>query len=375
MGALTYSGTAASNTTVDGIGAAGSDSPDNIDNLVRALAASDANLVKDLGGFNTVAGTADAITITLADASTITNYTDKLIGFVAASDNATTSPTLNVDSVGAEPIKKTVQGVETALIAGDIQAGGYYLVRWRSTWDTGGGAWELINPALESQIELGHATDTTLTRSAAGVMAVEGNVVPSPSSQAQHDILVRGASSWNRLAIGTPDGKVLKISSGTPAWDWPTTFGATVTAATGTPTAIPFTGIGSGASEVDVIFSEVSTNGTDDLLIQLGDAGGIEATGYTSSCSTITTVVATTSSTAGFIIANASASSLISGVVQLRRVGGATWVASYCGKDLTTQTFVGGGGKALTDTLTQLNITTTGGTNTFDGGFINISWR
>ena len=157
MGAYTFSGTAASNTTVDGLGAAGSDSPDLIDNLVRALAASDANLVKDLGGYNTVAGTADAITITLADASTISNYTDKLIGFVAGSDNATTSPTLNVDAVGAEPIKKAVAGVETALAAGDIQGGGYYLVRWRSTWDSAGGAWELLNP-FETNVS--YATQT-----------------------------------------------------------------------------------------------------------------------------------------------------------------------------------------------------------------------
>lgn len=66
-------------------------------------------------------------------------------------------------------------------------------------------------------VNIGNATDTTVARSAAGVLSVEGNVVPSPASQAQHDILVRGATSWNRLPIGT-NGQVLTVSSGTPAW-------------------------------------------------------------------------------------------------------------------------------------------------------------
>jgi hypothetical protein len=146
MGAFSYSGTAASNTTVDGIGAAGSDSPDNIDNLVRALAASDANLVRDLGGANTVAGSADAITVALADASTPTYFDGMTFSFRAASDTTVTGPTLNVDSLGAKTIKKTIAGVESALVAGDIQAGGTYQVVYRSAWASAAGAFELLNP-------------------------------------------------------------------------------------------------------------------------------------------------------------------------------------------------------------------------------------
>ena len=63
-------------------------------------------------------------------------------------------------------------------------------------------------------VEVGHATDTTLGRTAAGVINIEGNVVPSPSSQAEHDILLRGAASWNRLAIGS-NGDFLQVSGGT----------------------------------------------------------------------------------------------------------------------------------------------------------------
>jgi hypothetical protein len=146
MGAYSYSGTAASNTLVDGIGAQGSDTPDNIDNLIRALAASDANFVKDLGGANTVGGSADAITVTLADASTASLADGMILSFRAASDNTTTTPTLAVDGLTAKTIKKTVAGVETALAAGDIQAGATCTVIYRTAWASAAGAFELLNP-------------------------------------------------------------------------------------------------------------------------------------------------------------------------------------------------------------------------------------
>jgi hypothetical protein len=335
MGALTYSGTAASNTTVDGIGAAGSDSPDNIDNLVRALAASDANLVKDLGGFNTVAGTADAITITLADAS----------------DNATTSPTLNVDSVGAEPIKKAEAGVETALLAGDIQGGDFYLVRWRSTWDGGGGAWELLQPYyssnptviggsvtydgaavplsqinVTSSVALGlsrwanaptsaqirfaksrgaavntrgvvqsgdtiaditFAGDdgTNFIRAASITASVDGtpgtNDMPGRlvfsttadgGSSVTERLAIKADGSWNIAAVAGSNGQVIKQTSGATAWGSAATL---VTASSATGTSIPYTNIPSWVRQIIISFYEVSLSGTDDILVQIGDAGGI----------------------------------------------------------------------------------------------------
>jgi len=66
-------------------------------------------------------------------------------------------------------------------------------------------------------LELGHASDTTLERGAAGFMAVEGKRVPSPASQARGDILYRGDTEWLRLGKGT-NGQVLKIGANDPAW-------------------------------------------------------------------------------------------------------------------------------------------------------------
>lgn len=67
-------------------------------------------------------------------------------------------------------------------------------------------------------IELGHATDTTLSRGAAGILQVEGNEVPSPGSVVAGDILYAdGTNSWARLAKGS-DTNVLTLASGLPSW-------------------------------------------------------------------------------------------------------------------------------------------------------------
>lgn len=138
--------TPSNNTALNGIDIQGTANVSNFDNGLRELAAQAKQFLLDLGGGNTVGGSADAITITPAAADTISAAFDGMvIGFVAASNNATVSPTASVGSIGAEPIKKAVEGAETALAAGDIQAGGLYLLRWRAGWDSGNGAWEITN--------------------------------------------------------------------------------------------------------------------------------------------------------------------------------------------------------------------------------------
>lgn len=78
-------------------------------------------------------------------------------------------------------------------------------------------AWDSA-PQITS-INLGHASDTTLSRGAAGFLAVESKRVPSPASQASGDVLYRGATEWERLAKGTA-GQVLTMNSGATAPEW-----------------------------------------------------------------------------------------------------------------------------------------------------------
>lgn len=68
-------------------------------------------------------------------------------------------------------------------------------------------------------IELGNASDTTLSRLAAGVAAVEGKEIVAPASPAQGDVAYYNGSSWVRLAAGT-SGQFLKTNgaAANPAW-------------------------------------------------------------------------------------------------------------------------------------------------------------
>jgi hypothetical protein len=142
-------------------------------------------------------------------------------------------------------------------------------------------------------------------------------------------------------------------------------------------TSIDFTSIPSWVKRITVMFSGVSTNGTSSTLVQLGDSGGIENTGYV--CQANRNGSGSTSggtSTAGFIILQNDAATNLSGPLTIAKVNGNTWVVGYSlGSPATTNSFVGGGTKTLSDTLTQVRITTVNGTDTFDAGTINILYE
>lgn len=140
-------------------------------------------------------------------------------------------------------------------------------------------------------------------------------------------------------------------------------------------TSIDFTGIPSWAKRITVLFNGVSLSGTNNLLIQLGDAGGFENTGYFSTSTVASTTVSTNSSTVGLVVTVGNAAAALSGCVIIENVSGNIWVSRHTfGRHDTSATYSGGGQKSLSDTMTQVRITTTGA-DTFDAGSINISWE
>lgn len=142
-------------------------------------------------------------------------------------------------------------------------------------------------------------------------------------------------------------------------------------------TSIDFTSIPSYAKRITVMFSGVSTSGTSNLLVQLGDSGGIESTAYTSQCQYLGVV--NTVSTSGFVItASNPAADTLRGLVTICLVNSSTnsWVASLLLAGSTTgNIFLGTGGKSLSSTLDRIRITTTNGTDVFDAGVINIIYE
>jgi len=145
--------------------------------------------------------------------------------------------------------------------------------------------------------------------------------------------------------------------------------------ATTSGTEFDFTGIPAGTTEIFVNFDNVSLSGTDSLLVQIGDSGGIETTGYNSGSSDSSTALLSTS---GMVVRVASADRLVSGVMHfvLMESSTNTWTALHgcVANGATDQAPSGGGAKALSAELTQLRITRTG-TDTFDAGAVNILYR
>jgi len=147
--------------------------------------------------------------------------------------------------------------------------------------------------------------------------------------------------------------------------------------ATTSGTSHDFTGIPSWAKKISVMLSGVSTNGTSTVLIQIGDSGGIETTGYLCHAAVIqATVVGTTDYTSGFGLSNDSAASYtLSGSYTLHLIDGTKWVLSGSARQATNRIAFSAGEKSLTGTLDRVRLTTVNGTDTFDAGSINIIYE
>jgi hypothetical protein len=157
---------------------------------------------------------------------------------------------------------------------------------------------------------------------------------------------------------------------------YPLTSGTAIASTSGT--ALDFTGIPSTAKRITVMFNGVSLSGTSSILIQLGDSGGFENTGYvsTSVLNRDGTTPTGLTSTSGFIVVTAVAANTLLGNAVLTSVSGNTWVLSSAyAMSGSTHAGTAGGNKTLSDTLTQVRITTVNGTDTFDAGSINLLWE
>lgn len=133
------------------------------------------------------------------------------------------------------------------------------------------------------------------------------------------------------------------------------------------------TTIPSGTTHVMIAIAGLSSNGTSDFLIQLGDSGVFATSGYASSAQYGGTAAA---STAGFIFRNASAADAHSGIITLLRTTGNQWVAA----GTVRLASAGGGGGEMTGLTTlaaaldRIRVTSVSG-DTLDLGTINIFYE
>ena len=323
-------------------------------------------------------------TYTLPAGSLVTDNVDDIL----ASQHNTPLSDLASDANTARPVVAGGTGASTAagartnlglVIGTDVQAYDPDLTAIAALtsaankvpYATGAGTWALADLSAFGRTLIDDADAaaalTTLGAQAAGatLASLEG------LSLAAGDILyATAADTLARLAKGTA-GQLLQMNSGATAPEWVTLSSSTVgPTATTSGTEVDFAVSGT-PNKIIIQFDAVSLSGTDDLLVQLGDAGGIETTGYVSSSSAGGTAV---SSTSGLVLFVGAAARVVAGEMTLSRVGSSDrWISSHACGVSTTTAVMGGGSKTLSAAITTVRVTRTG-SSTLDGGNVSIRY-
>ena len=219
-------------------------------------------------------------------------------------------------------------------------------------------------------------------QSTSGTLAVNINgsgVVTFPAGGVATALKSATTSVDTSAAAAPAAGQVLKATSSTTA-TWQSAGGITL----GTPvastsgTSIDFTGIPAGTKRITINFYGVSVSGTDAILVQLGDSGGIETTGYLGAGAFVGASTNCTNFTTGFgVVKTASASSLYNGscVLSLENSSSNRWAAmAILADSASALVHPTAGVKPLSATLDRVRITVSGA-DTFDAGEINISYE
>jgi hypothetical protein len=216
-----------------------------------------------------------------------------------------------------------------------------------------------------------------------GVLAYTASgTLASSAALTQYGVVYGGGAGAVPVATAAgTTGQVLTATTGAaPTWATVSagfTLGTPVATTSGT--SIDFTGIPSGVKQIVVLYRGVSTSGTSQFIVQIGDSGGVETTGY--SCQAMKfqdtpTITSTGSYSGGWIFNQGAAATANSGSLVLT-LENATAFAS-CGTgmlhDNNLTMTISAGSKALSATLDRVRITTYNGSDTFDAGEINIAY-
>jgi hypothetical protein len=182
-----------------------------------------------------------------------------------------------------------------------------------------------------------------------------------------------GTGTFSIASPGTNTDRTLTLPDAAGTLSLGITLGTAVASTSGT--AIDFTGIPSWAKRVTVMLDGVSTSGTSLVIIQLGDSGGVETSGYSGGVSELSSLAFTANSTSFAIDRSGSATTIRNLTASIIKTTGNSWLFSSAGTNANQVFAASSGSKTLSDSLTQVRITTVNGTDTFDAGTINISYE
>jgi hypothetical protein len=241
-----------------------------------------------------------------------------------------------------------------------------------------GGACSLLGRSTNSSGVLADISATTNDRLLARVsnalsfVQLTAGMVPNSlitlammADLAQSTIIGRASGAGNGVPTALTASQVLTILG----FNLPVEVAPVTLSGTSTDLA---TGIPSWASHIFVSLNGASTNGTSNMIIQVGTAGGYVTTGYDGGCSRAVDAgaVSATANSNGFRVTDTNtAASITKGVLHLRLHDRTNniWVASgVFGREAASYQAMGS--IALSGALTQVRWTTAGGTESADAG-------
>jgi hypothetical protein len=190
------------------------------------------------------------------------------------------------------------------------------------------------------------------------------------------DIDAAAAIAGSKLADGGIVTAKIADANVTPAkLSQPLTLATAQNTTSGT--SIDFTGIPSWVKRITVMLNGVSTNGTSNPILQIGDSGGIETSAYTGATGYYGATSAVLNFSSGFLVNyGVGAATTASGIATICNVSGNLWVFGLnAANEDSAFVLSGGGSKTLSAALDRVRLTTVNGTDTFDAGSVNIMYE
>lgn len=269
-------------------------------------------------------------------------------GLLAAADAATARTTLGVDAAIAAAITNLVNASPAALDT---------LAELATALGNDPNFATTITNALAGKVPTTRSIGVSGLATGGGNMSADRTITVTKSSNAQ---AIAGTDDTTAMTpVRVMDAINSRRGSGTKV-------------ATTSGTAFDFTGIPSWAKKITVMFDGVSLSGTDDILVQAG-SGAIETTGYSSVSATSSGSV----STSGFVARSSVATKTQCGQLVIELLDAATnrCTSAHTVGDPDGGTVSSGGGvKSFSGAIDRIRVTRTG-SNTFDGGQVNIKWE
>jgi len=274
----------------------------------------------------------------------------------ARGSDVPTAATLNLDSANAPVVDLTGSVTVTAVT---LTSGRWRIARAAGAFQITAGASLIVNGSVSVSFTTIGGDLLLFQGYAAGVVRVW---------------LIGNSGRSILPGLGTA-GQLLRVNSSGSALEYGANITLATPQATTSGTGVTFSSIPASVRQIAINFSGVSVSGTANLFIQIGDAGGVEGSGYLGSGNFNGGTA--TNFTLGFGVVSATAANVIHGTVFLTLIDPSanTWAASGT---LAISNSAGvinvAGTKSLSAILDRVFIAP-GGADTFDAGSINIAYH